>query len=193
MFCFDDINLAALNGNQHLLRADIWFSEAMLFGGNEKLFTKARAAGLAVSIDLNWDPQWGVAAAEVIAKRKAAVRSVLPLVDLVHGNITELNAFAEESDLTATLHKIETWGARAVVVHMGDQGAGYFKNGSLIRQPCVPARQRVNATGTGDLLSVCMMLLDSHSDVPANEKLRLANTIVSEYIEGKRPAMTGLE
>ena len=47
-----------------------------------------------------------------------------------------------------------------------------------------PARQ-VNTTGTGDLLSVCMML--QHGQAGAvRDKLRLANAIVAEYIAGDR-------
>jgi 2-dehydro-3-deoxygluconokinase len=191
-FKFEDIDPAIFKSGGHLLRADIWFAEAMLFGGNEQLFKKAKAAGMAISIDLNWDPQWGIARPEFIAKRKAAVRAVLPLVDLVHGNINELNTFSEESDLSKTLSRLEEWGAGAVVVHMGDQGAGYYDGGKLIREAAIPAAQRVNATGTGDLLSVCMMLLHGRSDLSASEKLRLANTIVSEYIEGRRPIATEL-
>src|SRR5688572_25866729 len=39
---FKDINLNALHGQEHLLRADIWFSESMLFEGNQGLFQVAR-------------------------------------------------------------------------------------------------------------------------------------------------------
>src|SRR5436190_13983727 len=55
--CFTDIDLKVLRGHAHLLRADVWFSEAMLFEGNCLLFEAARNAGLQVSLDLNWDPQ----------------------------------------------------------------------------------------------------------------------------------------
>lgn len=195
-FTFEDIDLTALNGNDHLLRADIWFSQSMLFGGNERLFKRAKASGLAISIDLNWDPHWSQgssATPQVISERKAAVRSVLPLVDLVHGNITELNTFSGENELSVTLHRLEEWGAGAVVVHMGSQGSGYFCEGKLTCEPAVPAEKNINATGTGDLLSVCMMLLHSHTDLAPNAKLHLANSIVAEYIEGRRPIASALE
>ena len=96
---FEDLDLSILEGGGHLLRADVWFSEPMLFGGNERLLRAARDAGLATSIDLNWDPMWGRAPEEVIRQRKGAVRAVLPLVDLAHGNVRELRAFAEADDL----------------------------------------------------------------------------------------------
>ena len=183
---YEDVDPAALQGCEHLLRADIWFSDPMLLGGNEKLFRLARDAGVAVSLDLNWDPAWGRADAPVIARRKEAVRALLPLVDLVHGNVKELCAFAGASTLDAALGRIGGWGAGEVVVHMGAQGAGFFDGRRLVREPSLPAARVVNATGTGDVLSVCMILLHRRPDVPVEEKLRLANRIVSEYVAGVR-------
>ena len=183
---FDDVDPQALTDCEHLLRADVWFSESMLFGGNEKLFRAARAAGLAVSLDLNWDPAWGHAAEGEVNRRKDAVRAVLPLVDLVHGNARELCTFADADELEAALTRIGGWGAGAVVVHLGADGAGYYRHGRLVREPCRPAAKTVNATGTGDVLSVCMMLLHGREDVSVEEKLRLANRVVSEYVAGER-------
>ena len=40
---FEDLDLSGLDGCRHLLRADLWFAEAMLFGGNARLFKAARA------------------------------------------------------------------------------------------------------------------------------------------------------
>jgi hypothetical protein len=50
----------------------------------------------------------------------------------------------------------------------------------------------VNTTGTGDVLSVCTMLLHHHTIVPIRERLRLANAIVSQFIEGKRQMIPAL-
>ena len=183
---FEHIDLAALSGAKHLLRADIWFSESMLFGGNEQLFREARRLGLATSIDLNWDPQWGHAPAQEIARRKAAARKALSLVDLAHGNRRELCAVTDALDLDTALHRLAEDGVKAVVVHLGEQGAGYFTDGKLVTVPPVPARQRVMATGTGDVLSVCMMLLHHRAEIPVEQRLRLANSVVTEFIEGRR-------
>lgn len=184
---FDEIDASALAGHDHLLRADPWFSEPMLHGGNAKLFSAAREAGMAVSLDVNWDPQWGAAPPDAVARRKLALRDVLPLVDLAHGNVPELCAFADCEQLEDALTRITGWGARAVVVHMGGQGAGYFTPaGGLVVEPCVLADRTVNTTGTGDVLSVCMMLLHRHHDMDIRAKLRLANALVSEYVAGRR-------
>jgi len=184
---YDDVDLSMLEGGGHLLRGDVWFAEPMLAGGNARLLEAARRRGLTTSLDINWDPQWNSAPAAVIRARKEAVRQVLPLVDLVHGNVRELNLFADSDALPVALARLTAWGARGVVVHLGAEGAGYFSRGELLTEPAAPVRQHVNATGCGDLLSVCLMLLFDRDDIPLSEKLRLANAIVAQYIEGQRP------
>jgi sugar/nucleoside kinase (ribokinase family) len=181
-----DVAPSLLANAGHLLRADVWFSAPMLAGGNEKLFRAARALGLATSLDINWDPQWGSADASAIQSRMEAVRGVLSWVDLVHGNLRELNRFAECDDLNATLRRVTAWGAGAVVVHRGAEGAGYYRDGRLTVCPAAAVQQYRNTAGTGDLLSVCMMLLHGRDEFPPEDRLRLANTIVAEFIEGKR-------
>ena len=93
---------------------------------------------------------------------------------------------AASEDLAVTLGRLIDWGAGAVVLHWGERGAGYFHRGQLVTEPCAHVAQHVNSAGTGDLLSVCMMLLHHRSDVPVADKLRLANRIVGEFIEGRR-------
>jgi len=189
---FEDLNLSALEGFAHLLRADIWFSESMLYGGNERLFRYARERGMRISMDLNWDPHWGVESAAEVLKRKEAIRRVLPLVDLVHGNTRELIEFADCNDLQQSLRVLENWGAGAAVVHLGAEGAGYYQHGVLTTEGPVPAPRQVNTTGTGDVLSVCLMLLDQEKCGTISEKLRLANLIVSQFIAGERPLIPAL-
>jgi sugar/nucleoside kinase (ribokinase family) len=181
-----DLDFAALHGYRHLYRADVWFSSDMLFGGNQELFQFARRAGMEVSLDLNWDPLWGSAETAKILERKKAVRTVLPWVTVAHGNVEELNEFADSADLERTLNLLTDWGVQSVVVHMGDQGAGYFQSRTLTVEPAVPTVRRMNTTGTGDVLSVCMMLLHHHNDISIPDRLRLSNSIVSEFIEDKR-------
>lgn len=183
---FEDLDLSALRGFGHLLRADIWFSEALLFGGNERLFRQARDLGMRISMDLNWDPRWGVADPEETRKRKEAVRRVLPLVDLVHGNILELKEFADSDDLQQALRRLESWGAGAAVVHLGEKGAGYYQHRIWTVEASIPAARQIHTTGTGDVLSICMMLLDRDQGSTVSEKLQLANLIVSQYISGER-------
>jgi sugar/nucleoside kinase (ribokinase family) len=189
----EELDLAVLAGCGHLLRADVWFSEPMLFGGNARLFAAARAAGVTISLDLNWDPQWGVAAAAVIEQRQAAVRAVLPMVALAHGNARELCAFTGAPDLRAALGRLEAWGVAAVVVHLGAEGAGYYSQGQLIVAGPAPVERVLHTTGCGDVLSVCMMLLQQSGQLSIPERLRLANGIVAEFMAGRRQFIPALE
>jgi len=75
---------------------------------------------------------------------------------------------------------------------MGAQGAGYFREGRFIVSPAAPVERHRNTAGTGDLLSVCMMLLHGRDDVTSLDRLRLANTIVAQYIEGRRDFLAPL-
>jgi sugar/nucleoside kinase (ribokinase family) len=183
--CWEDVDPHALDRARHLLRADIWFSERMLFGGNEALFRAARERGIPISVDLNWDPKWGHAAPAEIATRKQAVRDVLPLIDLAHGNRRELCEFADAPDLDTALKRLETWGAGAVVLHLGSEGAGFYQNGSLVVEPPSPIRVQIHTTGCGDVLSVCMMLLHHRHDLSVAERLQIANRIVGRFMEGE--------
>jgi sugar/nucleoside kinase (ribokinase family) len=187
-FSFEnDFDTAGLDGCDHLLRADPWFSEPMLLGaGNRKLFETARSRGVATSLDINWDPYWATASPEVVFRRKAALREVLPLIDLAHGNERELCELAGAGDLNEALMKLTGWGVGAVVVHMGKRGAGHYRDGKLIVEPAASVDRVVNTTGTGDVLSVCMMLLHARTDIVLQEKLRLSNAVVAEYIAGRR-------
>jgi len=187
-----DLDLSALTGYLHLLRADVWFSEAMLFEGNRKLLEAARQSDITVSLDLNWDPQWGRASAETIRARKQAVRDVLPLVNLAHGNVRELMEFADAPDLETALKALASWGVEAVVVHMGAKGAGYWHQGALVVEPPAPVTSQVNTTGTGDVLSVCMMLLHHRGELAIAERLRRANALVADFMEGKRAFIPAL-
>ena len=189
---FADLDLSALSGHRHLLRADVWFSEAMLFEGNRKLLENARRSGINVSLDLNWDPQWGRASAETIRARKQAVRDVLPFVNLAHGNVRELMEFADAPDLETALKALTGSGVEAVVVHLGAKGAGYWHQGALVVEPPAPVTSQVNTTGTGDVLSVCMMLLHHREDLAIAERLRRANALVAEFMEGKRAFIPAL-
>jgi len=179
-----EIDRAALRGVNYVLRADVWFSEPMLFGGNEKLLQSAKTSGAATSLDLNWDPAWGKSPRGTVLARKRAVRNVLALVDLAHGNVRELCEFADAATLRLALKRITAWGAKAIIVHLGTRGSGYYREGRLARSPCVRAKRVVHSTGTGDLLSVCMILLHRHP-APVEEKLATANRIVSRYVAGE--------
>jgi sugar/nucleoside kinase (ribokinase family) len=181
----EDLDLAALNGCGHLLRADVWFSDAMLELGNAKLLAEARRRGIMTSLDINFDPQWQSAAPSVVRRRKQLLRDVLPLVDLAHGNVAELSEFTDGSDLSSALQLLTTWGVNAVVVHLGAQGAGYYEAGELTVVPPDPAESPIHSTGTGDVLSMSMILLQGCKEMSVEDKLRISNRIVRAFMEGR--------
>jgi sugar/nucleoside kinase (ribokinase family) len=184
--CFQDLDLAALDGCAHLLRADVWFSQQMLEEGNRLLLAHARQRGLPTSLDINFDPCWLVGPAAKVARRKKLLRGVLDLVDLAHGNVRELREFTDSPDLDTALKRLSDWGVKAAVVHMGAQGAGYYAGGQLIVEPASLAERPVNSTGSGDVLSICMILLQSRQEFSIQQKLSLSNQVVREFIEGRR-------
>jgi len=182
----DDLDLTALDGCAHLLRADVWFSQAMLEGGNYRLMSEARRRGLKISLDINFDPCWSTGAAADSARRKRQVRDLLGLVDLAHGNVRELQEFSNSPNLPQALARLTEWGAKAVVVHLGAQGAGYFSDGEWTVEPPDPARKAIHSTGTGDVLSICMILLDARKELSVRQKLKVANSVVREFMDGER-------
>ena len=102
---------------------------------------------------------------------------------LAHGNARELKEFADAPDLDTALKRICDWGAEAVVVHLGADGAGFHRGGPLLVEPPAPVKATVNNTGCGDVLSVCMMLLHGKREIA--ERLRLSNAIVARFMEGR--------
>jgi sugar/nucleoside kinase (ribokinase family) len=189
---FEDLDLSALEGCIHLLRADVWFSESMLEMGNALLFKEARKRGLATSLDLNFDPCWSTDDEQRVSRRKQLLRDVLGLVDLAHGNVRELCEFTDSSELDVALRRLSEWGVKAAVVHLGSRGAGVWANGELVIEAATPAQTVVNSTGTGDVLSICMILLHARTDLTVQEKLRRSNQVVREFMEGRRQLLPEL-
>ncbi len=181
---FEDLDLSALDGCSHLLRADVWFSQAMLDGGNRRLLAAARQRGIPVSLDINFDPYWSTGLPREIACRKRRVRDLLGDVTLAHGNVRELMEFTDCRDLSSALESLSGHGVQGVVVHLGSEGAGFYANGVLTVEPPARAVQPVHSTGTGDVLSVCMILLHPRDDLSIREKLGLSNQVVREFMEG---------
>jgi sugar/nucleoside kinase (ribokinase family) len=183
---FEDLDLAALDGCVHLLRADVWFSQAMLEGGNLRLFQEARRRGIETSLDLNFDPCWSTGNPKQIARRKELLRDALGAVDLAHGNVRELREFTDSLDLETALQRLTNSGVKGVVVHLGSRGAGFWAEGEWVIEPPSPIGTVVNSTGSGDVLSICMILLHTRTDLSTREKLRLSNEVVREFMEGRR-------
>ena len=183
---FEDLDLSALDHCRHLLRADVWFSRSMLEEGNQLLFSEARRRRLVCSLDINFDPLWSTGSAGEIRHRKKVLKNVLGLVDLAHGNARELCQFTDSRDLPTALKRLADWGVGAVVVHLGAKGAGYYRDGQFLIEPANPARGTIHSTGTGDVLSICMILLEDREELSLQKKLNVSNRVVREFMEGRR-------
>lgn len=183
---FADLDLTALEKCRHLLRADVWFSREMLESGNERLLSAARELGVTTSLDINFDPVWSGGPATEIRHRKRLLKRVLPLVDLAHGNVAELCEFTDTADLREALEALSRGGVGAAVVHLGRRGAGFYQNAKLQIEPANRATRLIHSTGTGDVLSICMILLEADDALTIPEKLRLSNRVVRQFMEGRR-------
>jgi sugar/nucleoside kinase (ribokinase family) len=84
------------------------------------------------------------------------------------------------------LLRLTDWGVQSVVVHLGSRGAGFWSDGKLVIEPPSPAHRILNSTGSGDVLSTCMILLHARTDLSVQEKLRHSNEVVREFMEGKK-------
>ena len=99
----------------------------------------------------------------------------------------ELCEFTDSPDLATALRRLTDWGVRTVVVHLGAQGAGCFSDGHWVLEPPDLAAAPVHSTGTGDVLSVCMILLHGRRQPRSiAQQLRLSNRVVREFMEGRR-------
>ena len=104
-----DIDATMLPGAGHLLRADVWFSEPMLAGGNEELFRAARArAGHVAGHQLGPAVGLGRCGHDCRGVRKPCGGSC-PGWTWSTAIVRELNQFADSSDLDTTLRQITVW------------------------------------------------------------------------------------
>jgi ribokinase len=177
-----DMTALAKAGCGHMYRADIWFSEPMLFGGNARLFRESRAAGMETSIDINWDPHWnaGLEGAEV-RRRIEAVRETLPFVDWVHGNERELLSFSGSRSVDGAVRVLADWGARAIIVHRGARGSAAFADGTWIETGPSPVQRVVSDTGSGDVFTAAFLI---HGRLPLEERLKEAGRAAANHLQG---------
>ena len=108
------------------------------------------------------------------------------IIGILSRGVRELCEFTDSPGLEAALNRLADEGVKAVVVHLGQRGAGFWAEGKLTVEPPWPAHAVVNSTGTGDVLSICMILLHARHDLPIQEKLHCSNQVVSEFMEGRR-------
>jgi sugar/nucleoside kinase (ribokinase family) len=177
-----DVPALARAGCRHLYRADIWFSEPMLFGGNEALFAACRRAGMETSIDVNWDPRWtGGPREREVRRRIDAVKRILPLTTWVHGNERELLRFCGSRTLDRAVRSLVEEGAGAVIVHRGARGCAAFADGAWTESEAPRVRRVVSDTGSGDVFTAAFLV---HGSLPLDGRLRLAGRAAADHLQG---------
>ncbi len=111
----------------------------------------ARAGGALISFDVNYRPSlWPDPEAAV-----AAIRAVLPLVDVVKVNGPELALLTGETDAAAGGAALRDMGAKLVVITRG-AGGSYFHDGTVGCAPSL-AVEVVDATGCGDAFMAALL------------------------------------
>jgi sugar/nucleoside kinase (ribokinase family) len=180
----DDV-LAAVDGSagcRQLLRADVWFSEPMLAGGNRILIEAARKAGMETYLDINWDPEWGRASPDRIAERKAQLLGILPWIACAQGNRRELCYFTGKEAILDACDLLLRHGCAEVVVHRGRDGAmSVARDHDPVEAPATPVSRIVCSTGPGDVFSAAYMLL---RELPVDERLRQSCAAAAAHLSG---------
>lgn len=166
-----------------LLRADVWFSQSMLYEGNLVLFERARARCLDTYLDINWDPMWASGKATQIKERKSRLRRLLPLVRYVHGNISELSEFTGCHMATDVFKSLLDDGCEEIIVHNGERGAISVRRGeAAVEVPAVPIRNVICSTGSGDVFCAAHILL---RELPVVERLQQACAVAAAHLSGE--------
>ncbi len=134
---YDEIDLSWLSHAQHLHLGSYYLLDA-LRPDVPRLFDEARARGLSISIDTNYDPteQW-----------EGGLRDALSRVDVFLPNETELLAITHEDSIEAGLDRLSE--SPVVVVKLGARGAMARRGSQIVYADSVPV-DVVDTTGAGD-------------------------------------------
>jgi sugar/nucleoside kinase (ribokinase family) len=147
------------------------------------LFEHARARGIETYLDINWDPAWTGGEAERIKERKTHLRQVLPLVNYVHGNVSELSEFTGYRSVSDICKSLFDDGCVEIVVHNGKHGAMSIRRGiPAIEAPALPVPKVICSTGSGDVFCAAHMLL---SRLPTVERLQQACAVAAKHLSGE--------
>jgi len=179
-----DLSLLVRHGCRHLYRADVWFAERMLPGGNASLLRRAREAGLETSLDINWDPCWGGSPdAGNARQRREWLEAALPFVSFAHGNERELGVFTGSTSLQDSVQRLRDWGVETVIVHRGGKGCAAAGAAGWLEVPPAAVARIVNETGTGDVFTAAFLLAEGQ---PLEQRLQAGAAAAASHLQGAR-------
>jgi sugar/nucleoside kinase (ribokinase family) len=133
----DEIDLSLLSRARHLHLGSYYLLDA-LRPDVPRLFDEAKARGLTISIDTNYDPteQW-----------EGGLRQMLQRVDVFLPNETELLAITREDTIEAGLDRLAE--IPTVAVKLGARGAIARRGSEIAQADSIPVKV-VDTTGAGD-------------------------------------------
>ena len=134
---YDEIDLTLIGRARHLHLGAYYLLDA-LRPDTPTLFAQARAKGLSISLDTNYDP----------AERWNGLDEVLPGVDVFLPNETELYAITRTTDISSALNSLSER-VSTVAVKCGAHGA-VAQHGTHIDHATPPPTVVMDTTGAGD-------------------------------------------
>jgi len=146
--------------------------------GLPELLAEIRERGIGVSLDTNWDP----------TENWSGLDTVLPLVDVLLPNRTELEAIARV--LGVTQDGLVELGPRVVVKDGADGGWSLEAGGSVLRAPGIQL-DVVDTTGAGDSFDAGYLAALAHGVDTEETRLRWAT--VAGSLSTRAPGGTGAQ
>ncbi len=134
-----DVTATRLSRARHL-HIGSWFLQRDLWETAAEVLTSARAAGLTISIDPNWDPadDWD-----------RGILDLLPLIDVFLPNEAEVTRIARIGDVTAAAAELARSGPLVVVKRGGTGAIAVDATGHVEDAPAYPVTP-LDTTGAGD-------------------------------------------
>jgi sugar/nucleoside kinase (ribokinase family) len=134
---FDEIDLSLLTRARHLHLGSYYLLDA-LRPDVPRLFDEAKARGLTISIDTNYDPT---------EKWEGGLRETLQRVDVFLPNETELLSITREDSIEAGLDRLTE--IPTVAVKLGARGAVARRGLEIMQADSIPVKV-MDTTGAGD-------------------------------------------
>ena len=173
-----DVSSNLLASATHVHRAGFWWATSLIGAPTVRLLRRAHRAGATTSMDISTDPEgW-------VRSRVEAVRSCLPHVDTFFGNEVEVCAIAGVRDPFRAAERILEHGVSEVVLHRGEEGAIWFREGQQAALPAfrVPVD---NPTGCGDVFNAGY-LFAKLSGGTTEEALGMGNALAALHLMDRR-------
>ena len=131
-----------------------------------ELLRRARARGLATSLDTQWDSQ---------GKWMSELAACLPLVDVLFANEDEARMLTGSTDPVKVAAALRNCGASTIVLKRGAEGCAVFSDREAFHVPAFPVTA-VDTTGAGDCFAGAWLAATCRGLGP-REAARVANAV----------------